>query len=51
MRESTNGAVSDAAHRRHAARLALSVIRPGSEPVGRRLMGEWEPKPERHAVT
>ena len=39
MRESVNGAVNDAAHRRHAAALALSDIRARSEAVGRRLMG------------
>ncbi|GAA1877438.1 hypothetical protein GCM10009836_68560 [Pseudonocardia ailaonensis] len=36
---STNGAPNDAARRRHAADVTLSVIRARSEGVGRRLMG------------
>jgi hypothetical protein len=39
MRESTNGAPNDAARLRHAAGLALSVIRDRSDTRGRRLMG------------
>ncbi|GAA4548133.1 hypothetical protein [Pseudonocardia xishanensis] len=51
MRGAVNGAPNDAPHRRHAAGLALSVIRARSETVGRRPMGEWEQEPERLAVT
>lgn len=51
MRESTSGAPNDAARRRHAAAVALSVICRRSDTHGRRLMGESAPKPERLAVT
>lgn len=49
--ESVNGRVSDAARRRHAAACTVSVIYQLSDPLGRRLMGEWMWVTPRHPVT